>query len=269
MASLGGHHFYADTFNPGLEAGGGATGALSRFAERNPIYRFGLGGQGIGIRYQAGKFDFNAGYLARGGNLPADSSGLFAGNYSALGQVVFKPSKNFRIGLTYIHSYDPAGRRFNLGGTGTGFANFAGNLGLLGAVTSTSISSNSYGVQALYDVSSRFSIRGWFGYTSARLIGLGDADIYNYAVVLAFPDLGRKGSLGAIVIGAEPYLSSLAVPGNPAFPTSTPFHIEAFYKYNLNDNISITPGFIWLTAPNQGAIQSDIVIGTIRTTFTF
>lgn len=268
MASLGGHHFYANTFNPGLEAGGGATGALSRFAERNPIYRFGLGGQGIGLRYQlSDAFELSGGYLAVGGTDTSDGSGLFNGNYSALGQLVFRPSNNFQLGLTYLNGYDVAvGRRFNFGGTGTAFANL--NPAVLG-IPVTGVSSNSYGVEALVDISPRLSLRGWVGYTSARLIGLGDADIWNYAVALAFPDLGREGNLGAIVVGAEPYLTDLDVAGAPAFPDDVPFHIEAFYKHQVNNNISITPGVIWLTAPNQNANNADVVIGTIRTTFVF
>ncbi|MEM9772112.1 MAG: iron uptake porin, partial [Cyanobacteria bacterium P01_D01_bin.73] len=123
MASLGGHHFYLDTMNPGLEAGGGANGALSRFAERNPIFRLGLGGQGVGLNYKVSDaITLNAGYLARGGNDPAEGRGLFNGNYSALANVKIQPSKNFKFNLTYINGYDPRST-FALGGTGTGLGN--------------------------------------------------------------------------------------------------------------------------------------------------
>jgi carbohydrate-selective porin OprB len=49
----------------------------------------------------------------------------------------------------------------------------------------------------------------------------------------------------------------------------TSLHIEAFYQYQLTDNVAITPGLIWLTAPDHNASNDDIVIGAIRTTFTF
>jgi hypothetical protein len=266
MASLGGHHFYADTFNPGLEAGGGATGALSRFGERNPIYRLGLGGQGIGLRYQLGKsLEVSAGYLARGGDDP--QAGMFHNNYSALGQLVFKPSNKFKLGLTYIHSYDvEANRRFNFGGTGTNLGNL--NLTSLG-VPNTPVTSNSYGIEAMFNLSPRFSIRGWAGLTKARLIKLGDADIWNYSLIFAFPDLGKRGNLAAIIVGAEPYLKELDVPNDPDFSDDIPWHIEAMYKYQVTDNISITPGVIWLLSPNQNDDNNDAVIGTVRTTFTF
>jgi carbohydrate-selective porin OprB len=47
-----------------------------------------------------------------------------------------------------------------------------------------------------------------------------------------------------------------------------PFHLEGFYKYKLSDNLSITPGLIYLTAPNQTA-GNGALIGVVRTTFTF
>jgi hypothetical protein len=268
MASLGGHHFYADTLNPGLDVGGGANGALSRFAERNPIYRFGLGGQGLGLNYKlSDRLEFSGGYLARGGNNPEQGAGLFNGNYSAMAQLVFRPLDRLNVGLTYLHGYDvESDRRFAFGGTGTQLANLVpAALGL----PATPVSSNSYGVEAFLQVSPQFNIRGWAGLTKARLIGLGDADIWNYSVVLAFPDLGREGNLGAIVVGAEPYLTDLDVPGDPDFDDDIPFHIEAFYKYQVTDNISITPGVIWLTAPNQNDDNDDVVIGALRTTFSF
>jgi hypothetical protein len=37
----------------------------------------------------------------------------------------------------------------------------------------------------------------------------------------------------------------------------------------VTDNISITPGVIWITAPNQNSNNVDGIIGTIRTTFSF
>ena len=133
MANAGGHHFYSDTFNQGLEAGGGGTGALSRFGERNPIYRIGLGGQGIGLDYHFNDvFSIQGGYLARGGSDPSEKAGLFNGNYSAMGQLRIAPSDDVRFGLTYVHGYDinafGSPRPFVFGGTGTNL----GNLNLSG-----------------------------------------------------------------------------------------------------------------------------------------
>jgi hypothetical protein len=264
------HHYYADTVNPYFEGFGGGNGALSRFGERNPIYRIGPLGAGIGLNFKlSNSLKIDLGYIANEAEQPSQGEGLFNGNYSALAQLVFQPTKTLKLGFTYVNAYDgtsPANRRFTFGGTGTNFAN---RPWLPAGLPPTPVSSNSYGIEASLKLGSKFAIGGWVGMTEARLIGKGDAEIWNYALTLAFPDLGKKGSLGGIIIGAEPYLTSLDVPGDPDFVEDTPFHIEGFYKYALTKNISVTPGLIWLTAPNQNNDNDDIFIGTIRTTFTF
>ncbi|PPT10875.1 putative porin [Geitlerinema sp. FC II] len=277
MANVGAHLFYSDTFNPGLDSGNGVTGALSRFAERNAIYNSGAGGKGIGVRYRLNDvLEISAGYLARGGNDPNAGSGLFNGNYSALGQIVLEPTDRLKFGFTYVHAYDVSeGRRFGLGGTGT-------NLGILSPSTldaavsgltesqlTTGVVSNSYGLQASWNPSRQFRISAWGGFTDASLVGLGDAEIWNYALALSFSDLGLPGNLGAIIVGAEPYLGSLDVPGDTDFENDVPWHIEGLYKIQLSENLAVTPGFIWLVNPNQNSDNEGIFIGTLRTTFTF
>ena len=272
MASAGGHHFYAPTFNPGLEAGGGTNGALSRFAERNPIYRIGLGGQGIGLNYQFNdKVGLQAGYLARGGNNPSQGAGLFNGNYSIMGQLAIEPTDKVSVGLTYVHGYDPAaGRRFTFGGTGTNLGRLnAASLNDIG-VEATEVISNSYGAQVLFNVSPKFRVGGWVGFTDLILDGLGgDPEVWNYAMTLSFPDLGVPGALGAVIAGAEPYLGGLNGIDNDGFENDTPFHIEALYKVPVSDGIFITPGGILLLNPNQDSDNDSIFIGTLRTTFKF
>ncbi len=72
-----------------------------------------------------------------------------------------------------------------------------------------------------------------------------------------------------LIGGVEPTLRNLDAPGAGNYDNEYGYHIEGFYKYQLTDNISLTPGVIWLTAPGQSANREDIVIGTLRTTFTF
>jgi len=60
---------------------------------------------------------------------------------------------------------------------------------------------------------------------------------FGNALTLAFPDLGKQGSLGSLVVSAQPYLASLE--GVAPFSNDTPFHIEGFYKYQLTDKISL------------------------------
>ena len=83
--------------------------------------------------------------------------------------------------------------------------------------------------------------------------------------------MGKEGNLGAIIVGAEPYLTSFDLDGGGEanFEDDVPLRVEAFYKYQINKNVSLTPGVIWLSSPNQDNDNSDIFIGALRTTFKF
>jgi BMFP domain-containing protein YqiC len=261
--------------------GDGGSGALSAFGTRNPIYYLG-DGAGLGIRQQFGSsLELSLGYLAGEANNPVDGNGVFNGPYSALAQLVIKPSQRFNIGLTYINSYNADDT-----GTGSGRVSFArfddeffDEIGVPGVDVPTT--SNSYGVELSWQLSDRFVLGGWVGYTNTRLLstagGLfdrGGLDIFNYAVTLAFPDLGKQGNLLGFVVGMEPKITDSTISStNPDIDVDedddTSLHIEGFYQFQLTDNIAITPGAIWITAPDFNNDNDDIVIGTIRTTFTF
>ena len=280
------HHYYADTVNPFFDGGGGGQNAISRFAERNPIYRIGPLGAGVGVNVKlSNNFKLDFGYLSNTASNPGADAGLFNGNYSALAQLVFSGGTKFKLGLTYVRGYErnnpllAAGNNFNLGGTGTTFANLNNNSLLRGR--SFPVESNSFGVQASFRPTPGIIVNGWGGYTDANLIGLGSADIWNFALAVGFPDLGKKGNFLGFVGGAEPTLRGIGFPGanlSPAFASRSQdfaLHFEAFYKYQLTDNISITPGVIYLPSVNQNAgipgsnSNSDVVIGVLRTTFAF
>ncbi len=50
---------------------------------------------------------------------------------------------------------------------------------------------------------------------------------------------------------------------------ATSLHFEFFYRFKVNDNISITPGFFFVTNPGHIEDNDTIYVGTIRTTFRF
>jgi hypothetical protein len=268
---------FADTINPLDFYNDSASGSISAFGVRNPIYNQ-VAGAGIGVRSQlSDSFELSAGYLAPSASNPEQANGLFNGAYAALGQVVFKPGDRFKLGLTYVNAYNQ-GDTF----TGSNLANFnsftANQIG-----ETVPISSNSYGIETSFSVSDRFIISGWGGYTNNRVrdsvignngqsVSSGEQDIWNWAVTLAFPDLLREGNLGGIVVGMEPKVTSsnIDITGVPENTNSdTSLHIEGFYQYQLTDNIAVTPGVVWITAPDHKSTNNDVVIGTLRTTFTF
>lgn len=271
------HYDYVPTVSPALDAADGGTGPLSVFAQRNPIYLIG-GGSGIGATYNLGnRFQLSAGYLADnstgtqttfGANNPSAKNGLFNGSYSALGQITFSPSEALQIGLTYVNAYR-RGAIFDGGSAVPSSGTFFANRSNFGTGASQV---NAYGAEVAFKLSPGIVLNAFGSYVNADFVddGAGTRNIWTYGVGLAFPDFGKKGNLLGFMAGAEPYL------GNPTaaqraigISNSTPIHLEGFYKYQLNDNISITPGVIWVINPGQNSSNDDIVIGTLRTTFTF
>ena len=291
MGVLAAHHFYAETFNSGLNTGGGATGALTRFGERNPLYRQGIARSSAGVGAKLTLTDFLAlsgGYIAPNAADPTTTNGLFNGSFSAMGQIELTPLESLKFGLTYVRGYDneqatldedgvPGFRgSFLWGGTGTNAANLRGTDTV--NVGTSPVATDSFGVQAQFDVTPRISLRGWGGYTMADIINgdaddNGEAEIVNFAGAVVISDLLKEGSMAALIVGAEPFLTSIDGNGDDTdedIPVDIPLHVEALYRFNLNDNISITPGIVWLAAPNQDADNNeDIFIGALRTTFTF
>jgi hypothetical protein len=273
-ANAGAIDDFTDTLNPYLDGDGGS-GALSHFGTRNSIYYLGNGtaGTGIGIRHKfSDALELSLGYLAGEPSSPAEDNGLFNGSYGALAQLTFRPSERLGIGFTYINAYnvDFSGN----GAVGSTRANFRSlaESGFIAEEVTTS--ANAYGISASFQISPQFVLNGAVGYTNARSIqpgNRGTLDIWNWSVGLAFPDFLKKGSLAGVIVGMEPRVTSSSGTLGTAIgrDRDTSLHIEGFYQYQVNDNIAITPGIIWLTAPNHDDRNDDIVIGTIRTTFTF
>jgi hypothetical protein len=289
LAATGGiHSDYAPTLNPYFEDYDGGNGALSTFAQENPIYRIG-GGAGAAISLGVGPLEsilgpstLTIGYLAGastggfGANNPNEKAGLFDGDYAALGQLNFNLGDRIGIGATYVHGYHNAGTDiFDLGGgvggrvVGSALANRPS--ALLGVGNDRPTVTNSYGGEVAFRLSENISISGFGTYTNAIVLGRGTADIWTYGGGVAFSDFGKPGSVLGLFAGVEPTLRGASTGLRPAagFSRDNVWHFEGFYKYKLNDNISVTPGVIWITAPGQNDNNDDAIIGTLRTTFTF
>lgn len=252
--------------------GDGGLGSISTFGTRNPIY-YPPGDAGLGIVHRPiDQIKISAGYLASNANESSSGSGLFDGPYSALGQIIISPRENFSLAATYIHSYNQSDPE-----TGTNRANLQS---LTAELFNEEVStvSNSYGLELSWAISDRLVLGGWGGLSKVnnlsslnQQIDRGTQDIWNWAATLALPDLGTEGSIGGIVVGMEPTVTNSTInTENLDEDSDRSLHLEAFYQYQVNDNIAVTPGVVWITKPDSNSQNDDdLVIGTIRTTFKF
>ncbi|QUS61474.1 iron uptake porin [Synechocystis sp. PCC 7339] len=235
-------------------------------------------------------------------------NGLFNGGYSALAQITTNIFDRVSLGFTYVNAYTtPDAAIFGKGGTqgivGTTAANlnrselndsFVNGLGVgappvdaatyNGNVSGGSASgnvinpydfggkqTNSYGVQMAWNIAEWLSFSAYGSYTNVTLIGKDNGDIWTYGGGFAFPDLGKEGNVLGIFAGVQPYVSGFTngTLGTTFVTTANPVQVELFYKYQLTDNLSLTPGVIWISKPEQTTNATDAFIGTIRGTFTF
>jgi Carbohydrate-selective porin, OprB family len=245
-ANAAGADDFTDSINPFFD-GDGASGSISRFGNRPSIYYL-VSGAGAGIRHKfSDAFEGSVGYLASNANNPAADNGLTSGGYGAIAQITYKPSNNTKVGLTYVNAYNTTPS------TGSNNANPTGT-------------NNMFGLQASVGVSPGLALGGWVGYNK-NSDAAGDRDILNWAITAAFPDLGAKGNLGGLLVGQEPRVTGAT--GTAVADSGSSLHLEGFYQIKVSDNVSITPGLIYLTAPDHNSANAGALIGTIRTTFSF
>ena len=272
-----------NTFNPSFASSG--SGAISRYGRFSPIYRQGQGGAGATISFNpTGALSATVGYLAGGAtnvaNNPIDKAGLTDGNYAALAQIAFQPTKAFNVGLTYARTYQNSTGGVNLfSSTGSSIANNPfGNV---------ATSANHYGVEANFRLSSKFILAGWYGYTEAEAqsagtptlggapltVNNGDSATFNYwGASLALQDFGRKGNLLGFIFGQPPRATSNdanITNGRGLRDSDTSYHLEGLYKLQLNNNIAVTPALLVIFNPEHNDRNDTIYVGTLRTTFSF
>ena len=247
----------ADTVTPFNST---STGSISRFGVRNPAVFRGSQGAGAALTYNFGNIRATAGYLAGDSDAPnpANGRGVADGSFSALGQIGFF-SKPFDLGLTYTRKYNRAGDVGIMGGTGSALANRPFGQSATGA--------DNFGVQVNFKPSSRFQIGGWYGYTKAEQLrrSSNEATIQNGAITLALSDFGRQGNLLGFVFGVPPKVTESDVAKN----RNTSYHLEGFYRFQVNDFISVTPGVYVIMNPEHNNKNDDIWVGLLRTTFSF
>ncbi len=238
-----------------------ATGAISNFANSNPALYTQVTGAGGSLSYKfSDSFVATAGYVAEAGAGQNPNIGLTGGGRTIFGNLNAYLGKA-TFGLFYANTFSPfAGVNTGAGSVRAAGSDIFGN-------TVPNVTANTVAFQARYDFSPKFQLAGWVGYTNATSDVPGNAEIINYAVQLLFPDLFREGNLAALTFGQQPTVvrSGAGIVAD----RGTGFHIEGSYRFQVNKYISITPGVIYLTRPDQDPANPGAVVGVLRTSFVF
>ncbi|MGK7960419.1 iron uptake porin [Crocosphaera sp.] len=261
-----------DVGTPFLASSG--TGALSRFIRRNPLVFRGPEGIGGGFAYKFWDdiFAVRGLYLSANGNSPDLGEGLFNGEYSAGGQLGIYPTDNLDLTFTYLLSYFPEGEANTSSSNGSRVASDP----FLDAPTLR----DSYGIQGDWRINEMFHLTAWGGYALARAQGQDEdgvdrsgygADLWTWSAALSVIDVFKEGAVLSLAGGQFVTAERIdAFPGDKRVPDKdTPYIIEAQYKYPLNDNILLTPGFYVVINPEGDEFNNSIWVGALRTTFKF
>lgn len=263
--------------------------SISRFAGLNPVLRVSGGTSGTGLASAAGfifnispNFDLRALYGSVNANLPEKSAtealpgvsttplgaGLFSGSSIIATQLTFKPSPALDIGLNYAHSY----HEINILATGL----VSSDIGALaGVAAGTPLTLNSVGGTVTWRLSPKIALSG---YGAAIFVDAASNSVdasttfTSWMAGVHFRDLFKSGNTAGILFGQPLYRTDTGGSAQLT-PTgdnrATPYHLEAYYRFQVSDNISITPGAFVLFNPEGNSNNDTTTVGVLRTTFTF
>ena len=250
----------APLINPYFDSA--AQGAVSRFGAFNPAIYNTPGETGIAINHQlSDQLNLTLTYLTNTAADSTEGNGLFNGSYGAIAQLTYSPSSELDLALSYVRSYSRKNDVDLSLGTGSNNANQPFN--------QSATRGNHFGLQASWRPSSRFALSGWAGYVDAQQLSGGDAkaDIWNGGVTFAFPDLFSEGNVGGLIVGVPPKTTRNDIKENKDNATS--LHVEALYRIQVSDFISVTPGVYVITNTDHNKDNGTTWVGVLRTSFTF
>ena len=235
-------------------------GAISLFAGSTPIFKIGSLDAGLGFDWlMSDQMRLQFAYGTR--NSSVNNQGLLSADHSALGvQLLYKPNPSLITGLAYVNAYTQDGQLDT--GTGSGNADTTGGLSEPAQIHAINASMK-------WQLTNQLVMSAWGGIIVADALksdAVALSSTYQLSLGLYDP-FSRKGDLLGVMVGLPPKLNNGYLITNIDTGNST--HYEVFYRYLVNDNIAITPGFFFVTDPGHISRNNDIFVGAIRTTFSF
>ncbi|YCO45720.1 iron uptake porin [Thermosynechococcus sp. FA-CM-4201] len=281
-------------------------GAISRFATVNPIARLSGGTSGIGLASGAG-FIWNpsqtVNLTALYGSVTAGiptlqpgvnplGSGFFPNDensFTGALQATFTPNKKLAAAFNFAYSQHAVnilgtglssngllgtgGDVFAIPGSPNGLAQRVQLVGLGGTFTynfTDKIAFSAYGAGIIVD-----AIGGTNTLAGGALAAFNGKSYYtSFMGGIYFKDAFFQGNAAGFIFGQPLYLEgttigTAALNATAGFTKARPFQLETFYRFQVNDNLSVTPGVFVIFNPEFNSDNQTTVVGVLRSTFTF
>ncbi len=269
-------------------------GAVSRFAALNPVLRISGGTSQIGLASATGfiwnisdQLDWRALYASVNAAISEEEdvnilgAGLFDGSLVASTQLTLKPVDTVDIGINYAYSF----HELNI--LATGLSRFSatplaipeqtinadGTINV-GGILDTSIGIHSIGTSFNWNFLPKISFTGYGSYFFVDSESGADAssEFLSWMTGFHFEDLLKEGNTAGLIFG-QPLnrvdAGGVAELTEPDVDRAIPYHLEAFFNYKINQNLSITPGGFILFNPEGNGNNDTTAVGVLRTTFNF
>jgi hypothetical protein len=98
------------------------------------------------------------------------------------------------------------------------------------------------------------------------------SELLSWMTGVSVKDLLQEGNTAGLIFGQP--LNRVNAGGaaqltEPDVERGIPYHLEVFYNYKVNDNLSLTPGLFVLFNPEGNKNNDTTTVGVLRTTFAF
>jgi hypothetical protein len=265
------------------------TASISRFGRYDPIYYQTLARPGVAANYKfSDKVSFGAGYYGdfNAGN---PQTGLFNGGNAVIAQLSLFPTDTLGMTLVYVRSYNPAGPGVAVSGqTGSLYADQPFGTSLIppnnsnpaqieGTPVSIATSADHLSWGFGWRPMPKLAFTGDVGLVFAHAeqdnpaygVDKGDgATLFEWNFGVALPDLFKEGNVGTLMVG-NPYRVVNQGSRDLKPESDTAWHIEAAYKHNINNNLSIQPGFLVILNPENNKSNPAVWVWQLKTQFIF
>ena len=232
-------------------------------------YNLALGG-GAGIYWKSDAFSISTSYLSQDANSSNPNAGGImtdAAGTSATTQIAYAP-ENWGIAGAFTYA----------SGAEDGGALYSGNGTPEAVILSASGNTYSYGISAWWTPEESGwipSISAGWGLTdipNSNIAGIESATTQSWYVGLEWDDVFMDGNSFGMAVGQPTFVTDLDTKGDVSDDVDgAGYAWEFFYKFQVTDNITVTPAIHYLSKPfaAQDSDGLNALSGLVKTTFKF